>query len=1164
MSYINGDGYIACTGDGFNNFIRFGSEKENYAYHSPLLARVHRNTKNAYSETPCGAPIFGDEYSLFRSRSASLSSTGSARSCGTVCESDVSERARSVRSTEPPSRVLSPLESSRNERVPDQSEQRKNWKPLLTNTSSRQATSKSHIDEQQNQDTAAEDSTASKPITNSSDQNQRVRRRRSGYCENDVSKTSTVDSRSKPVAMAKRQQRLAKNPGIKMEGGGSSRPEPEDDEQSVSTVSGSGIDFFRKFVQRKTSSTNQTVESCRECQDQFRREVLIDRLVSDCLNTRAAHSVKSSKGSNASGDENVSLGDPSLPDATTAAPDQTCRHHRCQRHQQQDSSAATEDNHSLSNTSSVSRVSSVSGTGLLFLKNYLKRKKSLSSRLGNNLAAAASVRKPGTTGGAGQCQSGSTSNISFFNSTPLPFPPPADHYGPVFVDQSMGVDDEDYDIEDFEEDDDYEDAEHGRGRNPLRRLSLCSTVADLLNEDFDCDDSELKNLDWEEWDEPLAEEMSYDDLVSVISETFYSEELDLGDLCDLDIDDGRKTVVANEKDNVARTAPPSSASSGENFSNKGQQLLISSPEEHSSTSTPLQPPAPSTKAQAKLSVGSNSSKTGANSVRPEGDRKPRYDSYKSTSFLQDLEAELELPPMTPVSDEKEEAVRAISRTISKYMRTKSDESYSSSNNSSHSRNSRKNSTTNSDSKSNNRSGNISRQEEYGARTASRCSRLGREIIAMSAGSRRSSSIVSPTDSDYLPELSSGPSPAPRRPLSQLLLVGDAEQQVVDSCCSSSRPNSRLSPDPITSASAWVAGDRRSSSASKRSPSTILNSACRGGEFRSPPPPPTSSTPFTKQQIIDMLSLPNTDYSLNFEGQRSPSNASGSALPHLETRTRSSCGGRGADEKTKNANRDSLLCGMLNFSPAVSPGPPTSATQPPPTAGQRPGLLRHSSTNSSDSGCPLLEDKIPSLSPTPSSPRANIELLSSNRTKLANFWERSLGSNTAGSQSEMPAWLPGNSQGSNSSTPNSNNNLNYNNNHNSNKNSGNNDITPSPNTAFIIHASSPPAPRLGFQPVKSSYLSESCLGGNSSCNNNNSSSHDQRLAHFLDVTRRAAEVGRSGGRRHLHKQHRASTGSDCSEYHLERLHASSSTSPGQPQHHQSLTGRRRESYTEHFV
>merc|ERR1719186_2149005 len=46
----------------------------------------------------------------------------------------------------------------------------------------------------------------------------------------------------------------------------------------------------------------------------------------------------------------------------------------------------------------------------------------------------------------------------------------------------------------------------------------------------------------------------------------------------------------------------------------------------------------------------------------------KNENHTSASFLKDLEAELELPPMTPVTDEKEEAVRALSATLSKYMR----------------------------------------------------------------------------------------------------------------------------------------------------------------------------------------------------------------------------------------------------------------------------------------------------------------------------------------------------------------------------------------------------------------------------------------------------------------------------------------------------------------
>ena len=54
----------------------------------------------------------------------------------------------------------------------------------------------------------------------------------------------------------------------------------KNDSNSVSTVSGSGRDFFRKFVSRKDSSY-------KDCEEHFRREVLIDRLVSDSINTKA-------------------------------------------------------------------------------------------------------------------------------------------------------------------------------------------------------------------------------------------------------------------------------------------------------------------------------------------------------------------------------------------------------------------------------------------------------------------------------------------------------------------------------------------------------------------------------------------------------------------------------------------------------------------------------------------------------------------------------------------------------------------------------------------------------------------------------------------------------------------------------------------------------------
>jgi hypothetical protein len=64
-----------------------------------------------------------------------------------------------------------------------------------------------------------------------------------------------------------------------------------------------------------------------------------------------------------------------------------------------------------------------------------------------------------------------------------------------------------------------------------------------------------------------------------------------------------------------------------------------------------------------------------------------------------------------------------------------------------------------------------------------------------------------------------------------------------------------------------------------------------------------------------------------------------------------------------------------------------------------------------------------------------------------------------------------------------------------------------------------------------------------------------LAHFLDVTRRAAEKrGRmptESSQNYLH--HRASTGSDCADFFLNK----EPLSPGEQR-------RRRDSYTEHFV
>lgn len=649
------------------------------------------------------------------------------------------------------------------------------------------------------------------------------------------------------------------------------------------------------------------------------------------------------------------------------------KNHRCEKHRY-DSSC--DDNQSISTKSSVSVVSSVSGSGLLFLKNYLKKKKSSKGR-----------------SSAGTVSSKDLTNMSFFNSTPLPFPPPQHCYGPAFV-------------------------KDGNSSPESRRMSVCSTVADLLNEDFDCDDSELKNLDWEEWDEHIPEDLSYDDLVSVISESFYSDDHDLSELCDLDLE-GRKTVVANEKE----MSRPNSAA--DNLNNPNIQ----------------------DSSEKCISLEENIDDPNTLDQETRGSSKSRYNSRLS-SFMQDLEAELELPPMTPVSDEKEEAVRAISRTISKYIRTKSDGSYDgrSSRQSIYSYSRTKSNTSYYDGeKSKFGSNSYSRQDDYDSYSRnSAYNDLGsysRRKNYDDVGRDSRLSLASPM-SDYLPELSSAPSPAlSRRPLSQLLMYDLP-----------SSPTGRLSPE-----------EGKLQSTGHTLPVRGVNSVVRS------PACGQSQQQFTHQQISQILTLPKNEFSINFEG-KSPE-FKHSELPGQnpsEARLRNS------ESKIKNANRDSLLCGSTSY----SPGPNT----PPPPA-PRPQFYRHSSSNSSDSGCPLFEDKVASLSPTPS-PRTNIEVLSSNRTKLANFWERSIGT----SQPEASSWVPGAAQS-----------------------------------------------KQGFQPVKSSSGSDNNLG-----------SSQDRLAHFLDVTRRAAE-GRRNGRGYFH---RASTGSDCSDF-FERI----PPSPGQ---------RRRDSFTEYFV
>ena len=811
-----------------------------------------------------------------------------------------------------------------------------------------------------------------------------------------------------------------------------------DDNNSVSTVSGSGIDFFRKFVQRKASN-------CKDCEEQFRREVLIDRLVSDSIHTKAVlakkKSTKSSSYSKSSTNTNTSS--PSInghmpsnssvssrgnmPSNTRTLSELSDNSHnslnhslivsslgmhemeqkargcasRCKTHR---NNSICDDIQSVGTKSSLSRSSSISGSGLLFLRNYLKKKKSKSKTSSDKSDTNYNKEDP--------------KHIAAFNIVPVPFPPPSDFYGPAY-------------LPDGSQDSISEDSSSGR------RHSLCSTVADLLNEDFDCDDSELKNLDWEEWDEPLPDEISYDDLVSVISESFYSEDLDLSELCDVDWE-GRKTVVAN--DNQLMSPAPIEEDQDR------CRTLTSHYSDYKSTTPPsgIDIPPPS----SKLKYSSNS-------------------FHRSSTFLQDLEAELELPP---ISDEKEEAVRALSRTIKQYMRTGSNSSYS---------------TDSSVDRRNSRLSNYHNEQRINC---------GEELERNSR-----MSVNSPALSDYIPELvatntsSSCQSPLQpcRRPLSQLLIYdapGDASPSLTK------RPLSQIY---YHGRSDVGSGMSRSRTPSPESKTLAAESGLASGFniFGSPSnvqPKRIHNEGKAQESVTSRHEI--TPDSLQHDPQRIV----------FEHKLR--------NESTKAANRDSLLC--PNTPPfCASPGlqPPSSSVlgHSPGLSGHSPGIsghgghrlyLRHSSCASTDSGCHLLEEKLASVSPTPTAPSNNIEhVLNNNRNKLASFWEKSVSNSV---MDVRQPWLP---------------------------NKEHDD-------------------RHGFKPFRTAFGSENNLFVN------------DRLNQFQDMTRRAAAersilggTDRSlvGGPHHVTRSHRASTGSDCSEF-LEKI----TLTPLQP--------RRRESFNEYFV
>lgn len=244
------------------------------------------------------------------------------------------------------------------------------------------------------------------------------------------------------------------------------------DAQSVSTVSGTGMNFFRKFVQRKKRSADDRkddksdslisskppdTDEDRESQARFRREVLIERLVSDALSLRSGTDSSCSSASSTTEEEtwNDFLREPldleEIQDALSSI-----------------SSVKT-------NARSSINLSSVSGSGLKFLRNYLRKKKPIYTK------AEPTDRNPA------------------FNGVPVPYPPLDDFYGPAYLSN------DEIDVED-------------------KRMSIASTIANLLNESFNSDeDSELENLDWDDWmDQDGSTQLG--DLVSLAQNVYHSTE----------------------------------------------------------------------------------------------------------------------------------------------------------------------------------------------------------------------------------------------------------------------------------------------------------------------------------------------------------------------------------------------------------------------------------------------------------------------------------------------------------------------------------------------------------------------------------------------------------------------------------------------------------------
>ena len=186
----------------------------------------------------------------------------------------------------------------------------------------------------------------------------------------------------------------------------------QEDDLSLSTLSGSGMDFFRKFVRRK----DQFSDDNRSSRASTIKEGinLIDRLIYDTMLNKSESPTETICSENFS--QEFSGFQERLISPFPTEDDET----------------------SELEVLSISKESSVSGSGLLYLRNYLKKKSSNQN----------------------------------------------------------------------EEEDDKADLSWSESR----RSSVGSTLADLLNETFDSEDSELQKLDWDEFEDDPSENLteSYD------------------------------------------------------------------------------------------------------------------------------------------------------------------------------------------------------------------------------------------------------------------------------------------------------------------------------------------------------------------------------------------------------------------------------------------------------------------------------------------------------------------------------------------------------------------------------------------------------------------------------------------------------------------------------